>query len=237
MPFTLAHPAAVLCLPEKPFLHRGALVLGAMSPDFIYFLQGRAANGFGHTLLGALCLNLPLVCLFYALYRWRLRAVAMAYLLQTWAFDVPDTSAKTRGQRVLVFLSSALLGMATHVFWDAFTHQGAWFVEHISFLNSKLIGLPVYKWLQYSGGIFGLAYVAWVWRKTVQRYPAPRLRARAQKRCFWAILGIFTLIVMGIWQFCFPVSALATQIIRLIDCVVVLWLAVACLNRQIPDSR
>ena len=64
MPFTLAHPAVVLCLPEKPFLHRGALVLGAMSPDFIYFLQGRAANGFGHTLLGALCLNLPLGLIF-----------------------------------------------------------------------------------------------------------------------------------------------------------------------------
>ncbi|RRD89397.1 DUF4184 family protein [Conchiformibius steedae] len=41
MPFTLAHPAAVLCLPEKPFLHRGALVLGCLYPfgqDWVFQL-------------------------------------------------------------------------------------------------------------------------------------------------------------------------------------------------------
>lgn len=51
MPFTLAHPAAVL-----PFwrsrLHFPALLLGSVAPDFGYFLAGRPVSGAGHTLWG-----------------------------------------------------------------------------------------------------------------------------------------------------------------------------------------
>nr|UOP04199.1 DUF4184 family protein [Conchiformibius kuhniae] len=201
-------------------MHRTALVLGAMSPDFIYFLQGRAANGFGHTWVGMWLLNLPLVCLFYALYRWRLRAVARAYLPEAWAFALPEPPPQTHFRRVVVFLFSALLGMATHIVWDAFTHHNGWFVERISFLNMSL-GIPVYKWLQYGGGVFGLAYVAWVWRHTARRYPAPQVRTAAQKRRFWAGVLAATLLLWVVWQMLSPTWAVATQIIRIIDCALV----------------
>ncbi len=38
MPFTLAHPAAVVFLKNKKF-NFTALILGSMAPDFIYFLN------------------------------------------------------------------------------------------------------------------------------------------------------------------------------------------------------
>lgn len=69
MPFTLAHPAAVLPL-ARSRLHFPALMLGSMAPDFIYFLYGRPVNGYGHTLVGCVLLNLPLVVLLYAIYRY-----------------------------------------------------------------------------------------------------------------------------------------------------------------------
>lgn len=47
MPFTLAHPAVVLPLRHR-LLHQEALIIGSMSPDFLYFLYGQASQSFGH---------------------------------------------------------------------------------------------------------------------------------------------------------------------------------------------
>ena len=49
MPFTLAHPVAVLPFSRCRYCHFPALVIGSLSPDFVYFLHGRAVSG-GHGL-------------------------------------------------------------------------------------------------------------------------------------------------------------------------------------------
>ncbi|MDU4473291.1 MAG: DUF4184 family protein, partial [Clostridium perfringens] len=62
MPFTLAHPAAVVFLKNKKF-NLTALILGSMAPDFIYFLNFRPYGNLGHQILGFFILNLPLCIL------------------------------------------------------------------------------------------------------------------------------------------------------------------------------
>ena len=45
MPFTLAHPVAVLPLARCRRVHFPAMVIGSLAPDFVYFLHGRAVPG------------------------------------------------------------------------------------------------------------------------------------------------------------------------------------------------
>ncbi|MFP5073747.1 DUF4184 family protein [Neisseria sp. WLZKY-1] len=49
MPFTLAHPIAILPFSRCRYCYFPALVIGSLSPDFVYFLHGRAVSG-GHGL-------------------------------------------------------------------------------------------------------------------------------------------------------------------------------------------
>ena len=67
MPFTLAHPVAVLPFARCRRVHFPAMVIGSLAPDFVYFLHGRAVPG-GHGLANLLWPNLPLCFALYALY-------------------------------------------------------------------------------------------------------------------------------------------------------------------------
>ena len=73
MPWTLAHPAAVL--PFRRFsgagrLSFGALVIGSMSPDFVYYIGRFDLGNFTHSPLGVLVTCLPAGLLVLALALW-----------------------------------------------------------------------------------------------------------------------------------------------------------------------
>jgi len=58
LPFTLAHPAAVLPL-RRTGLVFSALVVGSMAPDFPYFLSVSDAIRWGHSTRGVFLFCLP----------------------------------------------------------------------------------------------------------------------------------------------------------------------------------
>lgn len=76
--------------------------------------------------------------------------------------------------------AGALVGSATHVGWDAFTHPGAWGPEHLPVLRLQLGPLSMTKWLQYASGVLGLVgLLVWWWaelrsRPSVRREPQVR---------------------------------------------------------------
>ncbi|MDO5090875.1 MAG: DUF4184 family protein [Cardiobacteriaceae bacterium] len=230
MPFTLAHPAAVLPL-ARSRLHFPALVLGSMSPDFLYFLQGRPASGYGHTLMGCILLNLPLVVLLYALYRHVMAEVFWKHLPDALRVAPLPLRALSPWAAALRFALSAFLGMATHVFWDGFTHQGATFVDALPWLQATISGLALYKWLQYGGGVLGLAAIAFFWRGQARRFPAAAGGVAAgQKWRFWLGCAAWTLAGFALWSWFAPLSwrAVATQVVRFTDCaaLALLWMCV-----------
>src|SRR5690349_14740000 len=61
MPFTAAHPAAILPLAVRLSVPYGvsALAVGSMSPDFEYFLWRHAASTSGHSIDGLFVFCLP----------------------------------------------------------------------------------------------------------------------------------------------------------------------------------
>jgi len=192
MPFTLAHPAAVLPLRRIGLLRTVPLIIGAMVPDMQYFLPWRIAKHlpevaqpyFGsHTFFGTLTFDLP---------------VALSILLLLWLLRVPLAAplgarggAKCRialerfGSRPLNWALaplSILIGAWTHLVWDSFTHPQGWMVSRISALSAPVSFFgytgELCHVLQYVSSVFGLAVLA-IWFLLL---PAPPTRTGDAER-------------------------------------------------------
>ena len=78
----------------------------------------------------------------------------------------PDSS-RSRGKHGLGRLGCAvLLGAATHLFWDEFTHESGLAVSALPVLGQPWLGsFAGYKLLQYSSGVLGVLFLSgWVLR-------------------------------------------------------------------------
>ena len=168
MPFTLAHPAAVLPL-RRTRLPFDALVVGSMSPDFEYLLRLAPTSVVSHTGLGLLsfCIPAGLVVLVLARALW-LPALRALWGLVPVRRDPPSVTSALR--LALPTIAAVLLGALTHLAWDAFTHAHAPMVERLPLLSATVLetrwgALRVYKLLQHGSTLAGLALLAWVLRR------------------------------------------------------------------------
>ncbi|HVC30831.1 MAG TPA: DUF4184 family protein [Steroidobacteraceae bacterium] len=171
MPFTLAHPAAVLPLRRAPLMRTVPLIIGAMTPDVPYFLPWRIAKhipqGTTHTLLGTFTLDLPFGILML-LFVWLLRvplAAPLGAAARAKCFAALEHFGSRPAHWMLAPLS-LLVGSWTHLAWDSFTHPDGWMVSRISALSAP-VSLFSYTGerchvLQYVSSVFGLAVLA-IW--------------------------------------------------------------------------
>ncbi|WP_438488543.1 DUF4184 family protein [Streptomyces sp. S186] len=182
MPFTLSHAAAVLPFLRRTGAARGplvasALVAGAFAPDVTYYAATVVPGGmeFGtvtHSPAGVVTVDVllsaalaggwhlirePLCALLPRAGRERLAAVARGR-------PRPPRTARERALAAGWFVVSAVLGAATHVGWDAFTHPGRWGARLLPVLDTVVAGRPLAMYLQYSTSALGLAMVgAFLW--------------------------------------------------------------------------
>lgn len=177
MPLTFpAHQAPVLPLKLwRPHLVDGtALCASAAAPDLAYPFGSWVAHE-SHTAIGVALWAIPFTVLVCAAIRWRAAAGVFAHL--------PDLGPlRLRSYRVLVrrrppvavTLLSALVGSASHVVIDAFTHEGRWGSKWLNL--DHVIGdapirgeLTVARALQYlghvGGTVVGLALLIDIGRK------------------------------------------------------------------------
>jgi hypothetical protein len=180
MPFTGSHPAAVL-----PFLRSAlppsALVIGSMAPDFPYYLP-RTPGWRTHTARGVLGVDLLLGAAGWALWHGVLAEPAVAAApaaVRTRLRGRVRTGLAPRATDPATVARAAVglvVGSATHVLWDEFTHEGRRSVERIPALHRSWLGRPGYTWAQDAGGAAGAALllrwaVRW-WRSTPESRPA-----------------------------------------------------------------
>ena len=179
MPFTGSHPAAVLPFLRTP-LPASALVAGSLAPDLPYYLP--VHPGFRtHTALAVVTTDLLLGAVLWALWHGVLAAPARwagPAALRGRLDDVRPglrRRLRTPGQAALV-VAALVVGAATHVLWDEFTHPGRWGVEAVPWLRDSWAGLPGHRWAQEGSGVLGLlVLLAWLvtwWRRTAV-VPAP----------------------------------------------------------------
>jgi hypothetical protein len=191
MPFTVSHVAAVLPAGRFPLLRAplimSAFIVGAMSPDAPYFVPlstwfpTYAWSYHGHTWQGLLWLDIPITLAIVAVYWTALAAPLRALAPHGVRARLPrDVLQQHRGallQTAALLVAAAGVGAATHIIWDAFTHEGRFGVMAVPLLQlPHIVGpLPAYRVLQYASSIVGLAVVAWTlvrWYRGTPESPA-----------------------------------------------------------------
>ena len=179
MPFTPSHAAAVLPFLRTP-LPASALVIGSVAPDLPYYLPVELPWD-THTASAVVTVDLLLGGLAWVLWHALLAEPAVAWspgALRSRLTGVPlGLGDRLRSVRGLVLTVLALVvGAATHVLWDEFTHAGRWGTAHLPALARTWGPFAGYRWLQYASGVVGgavllLGLVRW-WRRA-PRVPLP----------------------------------------------------------------
>jgi hypothetical protein len=182
MPFTISHAAAALPIQRLAGgrLRFAAIAIGCGSPDVVFLLHLNAASRFGHTLAGifSICLPASWICLW--LWDRHGRRGVQALLPQGWRLPPAPTDTS-----ILWTAAAILLGAASHVTWDAFTHSTDWGVRLFPVLETPVSfaswSMPWFKVLQHASTVFGLAvlgFAAWQWSRTQPMVPAFELMKR-----------------------------------------------------------
>lgn len=171
MPFTLSHPAAVLPLARRPLVP-SALVAGSVAPDVFWFVPRLPGVGLTktHELTSALWLDPLLALALLAVFQIVLKRPLLALAPKPLAARLPRHFNWRRPGWIAL---SLVLGAATHVGWDAFTHEGG----GLPFLRIPLVtGVDVGRLIQLVSTIAGAGILAWWlvrWYRTAPVAPAP----------------------------------------------------------------
>jgi hypothetical protein len=207
MPCTLSHPAAVL--PFRRFcpghLAFPALVIGSMTPDFGYYIQRFDVASFAHTVPGSFVVCLPsgifLLLIFYLVRKPVCFILPMPHrgALLPLCSAIPRLSLRN----LAMILLSLLLGAWSHILWDSFTHQTAWFVERVWWLHEPLftVGSTPFRGhylLQQFSTIAGaavllVAYLTWIRCHKPTRPVLPR--AERWRYLLWAAVIVVALLL------------------------------------------
>lgn len=206
MPFTPAHAAAAIPF-QRTRLITSALVIGCFSPDFEYFLRlGPKGDDFGHTLAGLFVFDLPLAILTLWLFHTYATEPIVAWLPAGIRRRLPSSTAllsmrSVRG--ISLVLLSILVGEATHILWDSFTHAGYWPYRHWHFLSRTMelpfVGQVEYvKVLQHVSSVAGLVVLlVWIWHWYRHTAPIRSLRMERPGKDDRVVLAVLCIAAAG----------------------------------------
>ncbi|MEK8029809.1 DUF4184 family protein [Ideonella sp. DXS29W] len=201
MPWTFAHPAAVLPLSRlcPRWLSFPGLVVGSLSPDFAYYVGAGSFASAAHSGWGLLyaCLP-PSLVLLWLLFRFSGPLTDPLPLPHRELARSALSRSGLRGSwRALTLAASVLIGAATHIGWDAFTHDARTGVQWLPFLGTFLFSVAgwkvhVYTVLQHLSTLAGLSALVIVYRRAARSIapislispvaPAEPAREQARRR-------------------------------------------------------
>jgi len=212
MPFTPSHAVVALPFVRTPLLPAG-IAVGAMTPDLPLFLRGTPVTyQLTHTnVIVSGLLALVLLALWYGVLRPAVRELTPEWLARrlpplwdaTGAAAWESVRASRPGARHEVWREpgvfglrvavSLVLGVISHIVWDAFTHEDRWGVRLLPVLGEPWGPLLGYKWLQYGSGVLGLAVlgvfaVRWVARR--RSVTVTRVLPSFVRRAWWPSLPV-----------------------------------------------
>jgi hypothetical protein len=204
MPFTFSHPAIMLPLVsmEKKFRSATGLIIGSITPDFEYFIRMDRRSLYSHTLPGLLWFDFPLALLLCFIYHQLIRDPLISNLpgiLQSRLSRFRYFNWKSYCASHLFLVSiSILIGTASHLFWDAFTHDDGFFVERIDWFTNhfELAGrtIPYYKAFKLFSTIAGGLILLWALLRLPQS-SSPTARINPG---FWLVCAAVTLLVLSV---------------------------------------
>lgn len=145
-----------------------ALVVGSMMPDFQYFLSMKLNGRFSHTLAGLFLFDLPVGILIWILFHRVVRqslidnvpGVISSRLQVLRSFDF----RKYLQAHPVGLAGCILIGAASHILWDGFTHHDGMFVPLIPQLNAPVghawfPDVPLFRYLQHASTVAGAFFI------------------------------------------------------------------------------
>jgi hypothetical protein len=204
MPFTFSHPAIVLpltFLPRQWFSLTG-LIIGSLTPDFEYFLRMRIKSNYSHTVDGLFWFDLPLGLLlafiFHNIVRNSLYNNLPTFLKSRFlTFKQFNWNLQFKKNWFVVSIS-ILIGAASHIFWDSFTHDNGYFIQKIPELQNSVVFLdkqiPVLKILQHASTLIGALIITF----TIYKMPTNEIETENINLKYWTILAFITFTIISI---------------------------------------
>lgn len=173
MPLTTAHPAIILplCKFSKERISITALIIGSMTPDAEYFYHLMPKRTYSHLFAHAwwfdLLIALTLCVIFHLVIRNPLINNLPPFLNRRFIHLKAFNWINHFKQYFFVIITSAWIGIYSHLIWDEFTHRGSYLVENIPFLNIYLtnilsVEIYVHNLLQHLSSLFGTFIVGMV---------------------------------------------------------------------------
>jgi hypothetical protein len=172
MPWTFAHPAAILPIRRlcPAPLDFSALVIGSMIPDLGYYLfyskLARSAHSFSGSVLVCLPVGLILWEIFHLLRKPLCFVLPQPHRGALAGFAATPLSLRPR--TLITAGVSVLLGAWTHIVWDSFTHN-TWVVKQLPLLRESVfqvstVEFPLYLILQHLSTLAGAAVLIAAYR-------------------------------------------------------------------------
>src|SRR6185312_3706812 len=138
-----------------------------MIPDFEYFLRMRVSSAYSHTWGGLFWYDLPLGLIAFLLYQWVVKDKLINHLpaginrcFSHYQNALPKSTSLVY---VIVVVISILIGAASHILWDSFTHPAGYFVKHHHILKHKVVianhSVAFYNMLQHISSAVGAVIV------------------------------------------------------------------------------
>jgi hypothetical protein len=203
MPFTFSHPAVVLPFNyiSKRWISLTALVIGSITPDFEYFIRMKVASYYSHYWAGLFWFDLPLGLLLLFIYNHIVKDKLIDHLPAY--FNKRFSQFKNSGKRysssyIITIVVCILIGAASHIFWDSFTHPTGYFVKHIHHLSHRvLVGhyeIPFYNIVQHLSSLTGAIIILCA----IAQLPIGQSTQNNKIISYWVKILVVTLLVLTI---------------------------------------
>lgn len=184
MPFTPSHAVVALPFVRTPLVP-AAMAIGAMTPDLPLFVRGAGIDyGFTHSyanLVGTGLLAFVLFLLWRVVLRPAVPELVSDWLARRMPEDWSEPALTSLRRSVGIgqsrwypvwLAASVLLGVASHILWDSFTHEGRWGVAVFPALAQMWGPFTGFKWLQYITGVLALVVLAaWAAMRLMRAVP------------------------------------------------------------------
>jgi len=155
------------------------LVMGSIAPDMPTLLPIPAVVHFAHTLSGLLTIDLAIGTIGFVLWQALFGPAVVAIAPQALRIRLPDRAPAgiafhcAQVGRVGRVVAALLLGAATHLIWDSFTHDWMWGPQHVPWLAARHGPWMGWEWVQHISDFAGIAILivwaaAW-WRAAPER--------------------------------------------------------------------
>lgn len=244
MPFTFSHPAIVLTLTYLPrkWISLTGLVIGSLTPDFEYFIRMRIESKYSHTIEGLFWFDLPigfiLALIFHSIVKQNLFDNIPMFLKSRVAIYAQFDWNEYLKRNWLVVIISILIGAASHLFWDSFTHEKGYFVQSIFRLQNTVVfsnlQIPIFKIIQHFSTLLGGLIIA------LKIYKLPKINPfkHSIDLNYWLKVVSLTLVITALrFLFGFDPKQYGSVIVTFISANIISLIIAPVLNKGYGQQR